>query len=213
MRAPLAAWLAAEAEAADGRHPDGYRVLDAGAGAGPYAGLFAGATEYVGVDLACGADVVAPVEDLPLDDGSFELVLCTQVLEHADDPARAVRELRRVVAADGRVLASTHGVQPYHPAPSDHWRWTHTGLERLFAQNGAWSSLTVAPGTGTTACVGMVVAIYVDLLARRARLGVLGRAVVAGINAGAEALDQRVPELREPRPGSLFANFHVTAVA
>ena len=213
MRAPLLAWLRGEADAAAQRHTAGYRLLDVGSGAKPYAQLFAGATDYVGVDVSGDADIVAPVEELPFADDTFELVLCTQVLEHADDPARAVRELRRVVTRGGRVLASTHGVQPYHPAPSDHWRWTHTGLERLFAANGPWSSLTVTPGAGTTACVGMVLAIYVDLLARRARLGGVGRAVVGGINAGAEALDRRMPELREPRPGSLFANFHVCAVA
>ena len=34
----------------------------------------------------------------PSPDASFDLVLCTQVLEHCDDPAQAVRELRRVTA-------------------------------------------------------------------------------------------------------------------
>jgi hypothetical protein len=117
-----------------------------------------------------------------------------------------------VVAPGGRVLASTHGVQVYHPAPADLWRWTHTGLERLFRENGDWSSLTVSPGSGTTACVGMVVSIYLDLLARRARVAPLGRALVAAVNLSAEAVDRRSRQLREPRPGTLFANYHVTAI-
>jgi hypothetical protein len=33
------------------------------------------------------------------------------------------------------------------------------------------------------------------------------------LNRGAGALDRRVDLLREPRPGSLTANFHVVAVA
>ena len=72
----------------------------------------------------------APVEALPVEDSSFDVVLCTQVLEHCDDPDQAVRELRRVTRPGGRVLASTHGVQVYHPSPEDYWRWTHTGLTR-----------------------------------------------------------------------------------
>ena len=79
---------------------------------------------------------------------SFDVVLCTQVLEHCDDPAQAVRELRRVTAPGGRVLASTHGVQVYHPSPEDYWRWTHAGLRRLFTEHASWESVEVRAGGG-----------------------------------------------------------------
>ncbi len=190
------------------------RVLDVGCGDKPYYPFFADrASEYVGVDANHpDADLHAPVESLPVEDASFDLVLCTQVLEHADDPAQVVRELRRVVRPGGRVLASTHGVQVYHPDPVDLRRWTHAGLQRLFEENGDWSSLTVVPSSGTTACVGMLVALYVDLLARRARIGAVGRVVVAGLNTTAAAIDRRSCRLREPLPGTIFANYHVTAL-
>jgi SAM-dependent methyltransferase len=209
VRAPLAAWLRAEAEAADGA-----RVLDVGCGDKPYYPFFAGrASEYVGVDSNHpAADLRAPVESLPVEDASFDLVLCTQVLEHAEDPAQVVRELRRVAKPGGRVLASTHGVQVYHPDPVDLRRWTHTGLRRLFEENGDWSSLTVVPSSGTTACVGMLLALYVDLLARHAHIGAVGRLVVAGLNTSAGALDRHIRRLREPLPGTIFANYHVTAL-
>ena len=209
VRAPLAVWLRAEAEAAAGK-----RVLDVGCGDKPYYPFFAGrVTEYVGVDVNNpAADLHAPVESLPVEDASFDVVLCTQVLEHADDPAQVVHELRRAVKPGGRVLASTHGVQVYHPDPVDLRRWTHTGLRRLFEDNGDWSSLEVVPSSGTTACVGMLIALYVDLLARQARVGSLGRVVVAGVNTTAAALDRRIRRLREPGPGTIFANYHVTAL-
>jgi SAM-dependent methyltransferase len=209
VRAPLAAWLRAEAEQADGK-----RVLDAGCGDKPYYPFFAErASEYVGVDANHpAADLNAPLESLPVEDGSFDVVLCTQVLEHADDPAQVVRELRRVVRPGGRVLASTHGIQVYHPDPVDLWRWTHEGLRRLFAENAEWSTLTVTPAAGTTESVAMLVGLYVDLLARQVRLGPVGRGIVAVLNAGAATVDRRSQRLREPRPGTIFANYHVTAI-
>lgn len=214
VRAPLGAWLRAEAERA---HSDfgRYRVLDVGCGQKPYFPFFEPyAAEYVGVDIDNpAAELQGSVERLPVPDGSFELVLCTQVLEHAADPAQAVRELRRVVAPGGRVLASTHGVQVYHPAPDDLWRWTHAGLERLFTANGEWRSVSVRPASGTTACVGMLLSVYLDLAARKAHLAPVGRGLVWTINSLAGFVDRRSARLSEPGPGAIFANYHVAAEA
>jgi SAM-dependent methyltransferase len=213
VRKPLAEWLQREARAAHQAYGR-YRVLDVGSGIKPYFPFFQPfADEFVGVDIGPNADLVGTVESLPVEDASFDVVLCTQVLEHCDDPARAVRELRRVTRPGGRVLASTHGVFVYHPAPNDLWRWTHTGLERLFRDNGDWSAVTVHPGSGTTACIAMLLGHYVDLFFKRAHLRVLGRPLVAGLNRAADAIDRASPSLREPLPGSLTANYHVEAIA
>ena len=211
VRAPLAAWL--QEQAAVG---EGYRVLDVGCGPKPYYPFFAErASEYVGVDVVenPAAELRGPVEALPVEDGSFDLVLCTQVLEHCDDPAQAVRELRRVTAPGGRVLASTHGVQWYHPSPVDYWRWTHEGLRRLFATNADWSELEVRPSGGTAACLAMLVGAYTELALKRVHAKQLAQGPVWVLNRAAAALDRRVSLLAEPRPGSLTANFHVVATA
>ena len=98
-----------------------------------------------------------------------------------------------------------------HPAPDDHWRWTHTGLERLFGRNGEWESVTVLPAGGIATCLSGLTGIYANLLFRRARLGLLGRGIVWLLNTAGAALDRRFAGLREPRPGSIFLNFHVRA--
>jgi SAM-dependent methyltransferase len=214
VRAPLASWLREQALSAHdelGR----YRVLDVGCGQKPYEPIFAPyASAYVGVDPVENprAELRGPVEALPVEDGSFDVVLCNQVLEHADDPARAVRELFRALAQGGRLLLSTHGTQVYHPSPVDYWRWTHAGLEKVLRDNGEWASVSVLPGSGTAACIAMLLNVYIDLAARRARLGALARPVVAGLNAVAESVDRRAAALREPRAGTIFANLHAVAV-
>lgn len=213
VRAPLVRWLreqAADAHAATGR----YRVLDVGCGGKPYESLFVPyAGSYVGVDPVDNprAELKGFVEDLPVEDASFDVVLCNQVLEHCDDPGKAVSELRRVTAPGGRVLLSTHGVMTYHPSPTDYWRWTHAGLEKLFVDNGAWASVRVTPASGTTACLGMLLAMYLDLAFRRMRLGLFAKPLVVAINVGAGAVDGLSSRLREPGAGVLFANYHVVA--
>jgi len=213
VRAPLAHWLELEAGRAFADMGP-YRLLDVGCGQKPYAPLFAPhVRSYVGVDPVENpdAEIRGAVEDLPVADASYDVVLCIQVFEHCDDPARAVSELARVTAPGGRVLVSTHGVMAYHPSPTDYWRWTHAGLEKLFREHADWASVSVTPASGTTACLGMIASLYLDLAARRAHVGLLAKPLVAGINTLSAAIDGRSARLREPGPGTLFANFHVVA--
>jgi SAM-dependent methyltransferase len=77
--------------------------------------------DLVTVDLAAGATVVADVRDLPFEDARFDLALCVSTLEHVgrdnavyavdarredDGDEAALRELRRVLAPDGRLLVT-----------------------------------------------------------------------------------------------------------
>jgi SAM-dependent methyltransferase len=210
VRHALAEWLRGQATELESGPP--VRVLDVGCGPKPYYPFFARVSfEYIGVDVVenPAAELRGPIEALPVEDGSFDVVLCTQVLEHCDDPAQAVRELRRVTAPGGRVLASTHGVQVYHPSPVDYWRWTHEGLRRLFEQNGAWSSLTVDAAAGTASALAMLLGTYVEIGLRRSALA---RPPVWLLNRLGTALDARSATLRNPVPGSLIPNLHVVAV-
>jgi SAM-dependent methyltransferase len=211
VRHALARFL--RGQAADLRRGERVRILDVGCGPKPYYPFFADvASEYVGVDVVenPAAELRGAVEALPVEDASFDVVLCTQVLEHADDPAAAVRELRRVTRPGGRVLASTHGVQVYHPSPVDYWRWTHEGLRRVFEQNAEWSSLSVEPAAGTASALAMLLGTYVEIALRRS---VVARGPVWVLNRIGAALDARSAQLREPVPGSLIPNLHVVAFA
>ncbi len=211
---PLSDWIRAEAESFHAERGP-YRLLDVGCGVKPYYPWFEPfVSEYVGLDIGDNpnADLQGTIESIPAEDESFDFVLCTQVLEHCDDPPQGVRELRRVTRPGGRVLLSTHGVMVYHPSPNDLWRWTHEGLERLFLTNGTWSSVSVRPAAGTTSTLALLLSIYVDLATRRAHVGPLGRVVTRGLQAAAAAVDSRAAILREPGPGTLHANYHVTGV-
>ena len=112
-------------------------VLDLGCGAKPYRSLFRG--PYIGLDLQsfhARPDCLAASERLPVARGAVDVVLSTQQLEHVEDPLAVLTEARRVLKDGGRLLLSTHGVWPYHPDPTDYWRWTEEGLVKLVTSAG-----------------------------------------------------------------------------
>ena len=97
------------------------RVLDVGCGPGPLTAVVAevvGAANVAAVDpseqfaRACrervpGADVrVAPAEELPFEDDSFDAVLSQLVVNFLSDPPAGVREMRRVTRPGGAVAAT-----------------------------------------------------------------------------------------------------------
>jgi ubiquinone/menaquinone biosynthesis C-methylase UbiE len=52
--------------------------------------------------------VLAPAEQLPFDDASFDYAVSTLVLCTVSDPARSLAEIRRVLKPDGRLLFLEH---------------------------------------------------------------------------------------------------------
>jgi SAM-dependent methyltransferase len=52
-------------------------------------------------------EVQADIMDLPFPDGRFDLVVCSHVLEHVHDDAKALREIYRVLKPEGWALLQT----------------------------------------------------------------------------------------------------------
>ena len=73
-------------------------------------------------------DVVGVAERLPLADSSCDGAILMAVLEHVEDADLTFKELRRVVAPNGRVLIDVPFIQGYHASPGDHRRYTEQGL-------------------------------------------------------------------------------------
>ena len=67
----------------------------------------------------------APAEDLPFEDGTFDVVVSTLVLCGVDDQPRAVREIRRVLRPEGRFLFLEHvrAADPAVAKKQDRMNW------------------------------------------------------------------------------------------
>jgi SAM-dependent methyltransferase len=106
------------------------RVLNAGCGEGaycPWLESFAGITRIDNIDIGVSPQFLAAHRDprhhvetgsltaLPYADASFDVVVCTEVIEHIPDHERAVSELARVLSPGGMLIASV----PQRPSPYD----------------------------------------------------------------------------------------------
>jgi SAM-dependent methyltransferase len=101
---------------------------------GSVRGFFTGS--YLGVDhepQEGAVDLVADAMDLPLESESFDVVVSTEMLEHCERPADAVREMGRVCRTNGYVLVTARGPGfPYHDPP-DHWRFQEEHMIAMFS--------------------------------------------------------------------------------
>ena len=109
-------------------------VLDLGSGQAPYEDLFPH-RRYVTADLFAGADVRCDATVLPFRTAAFDLVLCTELLEHVPDPDATMREIRRVMRDRGALVLTTPLTWGVH-ASQDYHRWTDSGLVRLLTRHG-----------------------------------------------------------------------------
>jgi ubiquinone/menaquinone biosynthesis C-methylase UbiE len=156
----------------------GRMVLDAGCGRGraTVAAALAGAAEVVGVDISTQmldlareaaetarvADRVsfrqAGLEQLPLEDGTFDIAFLLEILLHLADPVATLGELHRVLRPGGVLMVTTVGANPaarlLQPSklgatPASRWKLAtasalNTGMSAMFGFTWSNTRLTAA---------------------------------------------------------------------
>lgn len=119
------------------------RLIDIGCAHKPYADMFAPLVdEHVGVDHAdtqhddARPDIESDAYRIPVPDASFDTALCTSVLEHLEEPAKAIAECHRLLRPGGHAIYSVPFIWHVHEAPRDFYRYSPFGLRYLFEQAG-----------------------------------------------------------------------------
>lgn len=125
----------------------GLRLLDAGAGEQRYRqycehltyvsqdfGRYDGSGDGKGLQTGqwdqSGLDLVCDISSIPEPDGSFDIILCTEVLEHLPEPVVTLREFSRLLKKGGILILTAPFCSLTHFAPY-HF---HTGFNRYFYQ-------------------------------------------------------------------------------
>lgn len=130
----------------------GARILDAGCGSGRTLQDLVDYGTVSGIELDPDAAAFAAsrgwgevkegrLEQLPWEDGTFDLITCLDVLEHIPDDRGALAELRRVTSVGGSLLLTVPAYQALwslHDAANHHYRrYSRRGL-RLVALEAGW---------------------------------------------------------------------------
>lgn len=79
-------------------------------------------------------DIVGDIHNLPFEDNSKDAFLCLAVLEHVENPIRAVDELYRTLKPGGKLLIYVPFLYYYHAHEGyygDYWRFTKDTLKML----------------------------------------------------------------------------------
>ena len=84
---------------------------------------------------------------------SFDLVIAEHVLEHLDQPERALHNMHAMLSAGGHALVLTPFLYQVHDDPADFTRWTERGLRQLLAGCGFPLEGIHTGSWGNRACV------------------------------------------------------------
>ena len=94
-------------------------------------------TKYPEVDM----------QHLPYDSNSFDYVISDQVIEHLEDPKKAIEESHRVLKENGIAIHTTCFMNYIHRDPIDLWRFSPDAL-RYICEDCGFSQILQCEGWG-----------------------------------------------------------------
>lgn len=70
----------------------------------------------------------------PTGSGSYDAILCINVLEHIFNYQNVLRESHRTLKDGGQMVIAVPFLIAFHPSPNDYWRYTEETLQKICEQ-------------------------------------------------------------------------------
>src|SRR5688572_847602 len=165
--------------------------------------------------LPCeNVDIVGEAEELPFVDDAFDLIDSGAVFEHLRDPLRAIKEVKRVTAPDGRYLIDTAFLQSYHGFPGHYFNLTPLAAESFLVDDFILEDSHV-PGSATPVQTLLDLSErFLATLSKEKRLEVERlplREVIESLRNDAEFRDRLLQDFSEYSNRALAASFVIAA--
>jgi SAM-dependent methyltransferase len=157
--------------------PAGTRVLDAGAGPCKYKHYFAHCiyeaqdfAKYEGKEHSYGdLDYVSDIADIPVEDGRFDCIICTEVFEHIPRPDEAVAEFSRIIRDGGALLITAPLGSGIHMAPYYFYGGFSPYWYEHFLQANQFECIDVIPNGGFFKSYGQETRRFLTMITPRNR--------------------------------------------
>lgn len=134
-------------------------LLDAGAGRLSYRFIlerFCKTYKSIDIDVrGPKVDSVGDIQNLPVKEGVFDTVFCTQVLEHVPEPQKAMDEIHRVLKSGGHAIFTVPHLGYLHNEPHDYFRYTKHGLKFMLEKSG-FEIVELIPAGGLISFLGHI---------------------------------------------------------
>ncbi len=75
-------------------------------------------------------------EQIPVDDSSYDAIVCTGLLEHVPEPLKTLTEFNRIIKPGGKVIISASYAFSTHNAPENYFHFSIYGMKYLLEQAG-----------------------------------------------------------------------------
>jgi ubiquinone/menaquinone biosynthesis C-methylase UbiE len=144
------------------------KLIDIGCGIKPYKELLASTVdEHIGVDHVetfhdkDNIDLFGTAYEIPAKNDEFDSALCTFVLEHLEEPDKAINECNRVLKEGAYALYMMPHIWHLHEEPRDFYRYTKYGLAYLFSKNN-FEIVEIKPLSGFIVTFGQLFIYYID---------------------------------------------------
>ena len=76
-------------------------------------------------------------------DQSYEVILCTGLLEHIPEPLKLLEDLKRILKPGGKLIISASAVFSFHEGPNNFYHFTPYGFRLMFKD---WSEIEMLRG-------------------------------------------------------------------
>lgn len=141
--------------------PAGSRVLDIGAGTCLYRPLFAhcdykthdfkqytGREKHGNTSAYGHIDYVSEILAIPVPDHSFDVILCTEVLEHVPEPIKVLREISRILKPGGRAFITAPLGSGLHQLPFHFYGGYTPEWYKRFSNEAGLDAVEITPNGG-----------------------------------------------------------------